>query len=71
MSNINWDDYSEEFPFGNIVSVFSNKNSGLIKTNDLYSKSGYVNNFGIYFKNINTSAKNDAKYKSNIYLLIC
>lgn len=35
-------------------------------TNDLYSKSGYVNNFGIYFKNINTSAKNDTKYKSNI-----
>jgi LPS-assembly protein len=25
-----------------------------------------VNNFGIYFKNINTSAKNDTKYKSNI-----
>ena len=36
MSNINWDDYSEEFPFGNIVSVFSNKNSGLINTDNLY-----------------------------------
>ena len=35
-------------------------------TSDLYSKSGYVNNFGIYFKNLNTTAKNDTKYKSNI-----
>ena len=35
MNNIKWDDYSKEFPFGNIVSVFSNKNSGLININDL------------------------------------
>ena len=35
-------------------------------TNDLYSKSGFVNNFGIYFKNLNITGKNDTKYKSNI-----
>jgi len=35
LNNIKWDDYSKEFPFGNIVSVFSNKNSGLININDL------------------------------------
>ena len=35
MNNIKWDDYSKEFPFGNIVSVFSNKNSGLVNINDL------------------------------------
>jgi LPS-assembly protein len=35
-------------------------------TNDLYSKSGFVNNFGIYFKNLNITGKNDTKYKSSI-----
>jgi LPS-assembly protein len=45
------------------TNVFNSLN---YTTNDLYSKSGYVNNFGIYFKNVNISAKNDTKYKSNI-----
>jgi len=35
-------------------------------TNDSYSKSGFVNNFGIYFKNLNITGKNDPKYKSSI-----
>ncbi len=35
-------------------------------TKDLYSKKGLVNNFGIYFKNLNVTGKNDTKYKSSI-----
>ena len=33
---------------------------------DIYSKSGFLNNFGIYFKNLNMTGKNDSKYKSNL-----
>ncbi len=35
-------------------------------SDDLYSKSGFLNNFGIYFKNVNVTGKKDPKYKSNI-----
>ena len=35
-------------------------------TSDLYSKLGFVNNFGFYLKNLNATGKNDAKYKSSI-----
>ena len=36
------------------------------KTSDILAKNGFVNNFGIYFKNLNSTGKNDDKYKSNI-----
>ncbi len=36
------------------------------KTKDLYSKEGFVNNFGIYFKNLNATGKNDQYYKSSV-----
>ena len=36
------------------------------KTTDNFTKNGFVNNFGIYFKNLNASGKNDIKYKSSI-----
>jgi LPS-assembly protein len=36
------------------------------KTSDLFTNSGFVNNFGIYFKNFNVIAKNDLKYKSSL-----
>ncbi len=32
---------------------------------DFFSNYGFKNNFGVFFKNINTVAKNDAKYKSS------
>ncbi len=35
-------------------------------SSDIYSKSGFLNNFGIYFKNLNMTGKNDLKYKSNL-----
>ena len=35
------------------------------KSFDTYSKAGFVSNFGIYLKNLNTIAKNDSKYKSS------
>ena len=35
-------------------------------TSDIFTKKGFVNNFGIYFKNLNATGKNDAKYKSSL-----
>ena len=35
-------------------------------TSDLFDNSGFVNNFGIYFKNFNVTAKNDPNYKSSL-----
>ena len=35
-------------------------------TSDIFTKRGFVNNFGIYFKNLNATGKNDTKYKSSL-----
>ena len=35
-------------------------------TSDLFDNSGFVNNFGIYFKNFNVTAKNHENYKSSL-----
>ena len=35
-------------------------------TSDIFAKNGFVNNFGIYFKNLNATGKNDTKYKSSL-----
>ena len=35
------------------------------QSSDLYSNSGFVTNYALYFKNLNTVAKNDNKYKSS------
>ena len=35
-------------------------------TSDIFNKNGFVNNFGIYFKNLNGTGKNDEKYKSSL-----
>ena len=35
-------------------------------TSGIYSENGFVNNFGIYFKNLNITGKNDTKYKSSL-----
>ena len=63
------------------LSFSSNGNNSLRNTNnlrttvsntinyssiDLIAKSGFVNNFGIYFKNFNSMGKKDTKYKSSI-----
>ena len=34
-------------------------------SSDIFLKQGFVNNFGIYFKNLNATGKNDSKYKSS------
>ena len=36
------------------------------KTSDILSKNGFINNFGIYFKNLNVTGKNDTKYRSSM-----
>ncbi len=35
-------------------------------TSDNFTENGFVNNFGIYFKNLNATGKNDTKYKSSL-----
>ena len=35
-------------------------------TSDNFTESGFINNFGIYFKNLNATGKNDTKYKSSL-----
>ena len=35
-------------------------------SSDFFSKNGFVNNFGIYLKNLNATGKNDIKYKSSL-----
>ena len=35
-------------------------------SSDFYTNFGFVNNFGIYFKNLNIAGKNDATYTSNL-----
>ena len=41
-------------------------NSVNYNSSDMYSKKGFINNFGIYFKNLNATGKNDTKYKSSL-----
>ena len=47
----------------NLRSTITNSIS--YNSSDQYSKNGFVNNFGIYFKNLNATGKNDTKYKSS------
>ena len=35
-------------------------------TSGIYTENGFVNNFGVYFQNLNITGKNDAKYKSSL-----
>ena len=66
-------------------SFSSSGNNNLINTNNLKTKivnnlnfksynkingNGFVNNYGIYLKNLNTNAKNDPRYKSSTHARI-
>ncbi|WP_440633935.1 LPS-assembly protein LptD [Candidatus Pelagibacter sp. HIMB1485] len=42
------------------------KNNINYKNNKIINEKGFVHNFGIYFRNLNGTGKNDAKYKSSI-----
>ena len=35
-------------------------------SSDIFTEKGFVNNFGVYFKNLNATGKNDTKYKSSL-----
>ncbi len=35
-------------------------------TSGIYTENGFVNNFGVYFQNLNITGKNDTKYKSSL-----
>ena len=48
----------------NLRSTFNNSLN--YSTKDLYTNKGFINNFGLYFKNINATGKNDTKYKSSL-----
>ena len=73
-STVLFKDYNGSLNFGsngnntlsstnNLKSVVSNDLS--YTTNNIYTESGFVSNYGIYFRNLNTVAKNDARYKSS------
>ena len=73
-STVLFKDYNGSLNFGsngnntlsstnNLKSVVSNDLS--YTTNNIYTESGFVNNYGIYFRNLNTVAKNDVRYKSS------
>ena len=47
----------------NLRSLVSNNLS--YNTNNIYSEFGFVSNYGIYFKNLNTIGKNDVRYKTS------
>ena len=47
----------------NLKTVASNNLS--YTTNDIFSEYGFVNNYAVYFRNLNTVAKNDIRYKSS------
>ena len=46
----------------NLKSIVSNDVN--YKTRNIYSSLGFVSNYGVYLKNINTVAKNDSRYRS-------
>jgi len=46
-----------------LQSLVSNNLS--YNSNDIYSEFGFVSNYGIYFQNLNTIAKNDVRYKTS------
>ena len=48
----------------NLRSTLTNTLS--YSTSDNFTENGFVNNFGIYFKNLNATGKNDTKYKSSL-----
>ena len=48
----------------NMRSILTNTMA--YNTSDIFTENGFVNNFGIYFKNLNSTGKNDTKYKSSL-----
>ena len=48
----------------NLRSTITNSLS--YSSSDIFTENGFVNNFGIYFKNLNATGKNDVKYKSSL-----
>ena len=49
----------------NLRSTLTNTISYTTSDN-FFTENGFVNNFGIYFKNLNATGKNDTKYKSSL-----
>ncbi len=48
----------------NLRSIVTNNFN--FQSNNIYNKSGFVTNYTVYLKNLNTVAKNDSKYKSSL-----
>ena len=49
----------------NLRSTLSNTISYTTSDN-FFTENGFINNFGVYFKNLNATGKNDSKYKSSL-----
>ena len=61
--NFNSDGHNTLASTNNLKSIVSNDLS--YGTNDIYSDTGFVTNYGIYFRNLNSVGKNDLKIKSS------
>tara|TARA_S200000501_G_scaffold378285_1_gene440181 strand:+ start:880 stop:3339 length:2460 start_codon:yes stop_codon:yes gene_type:complete len=61
--NFNSDGNNNYQNTNNLKTVINNNFD--FKSIDFISTNGFKNNIGVYFKNVNTVAKNDAKYKSS------
>tara|TARA_B100000787_G_scaffold118474_1_gene88627 strand:+ start:2250 stop:4973 length:2724 start_codon:yes stop_codon:yes gene_type:complete len=61
--NFNSDGHNTLASTNNLKSIVSNDIS--YGTNDIYSDTGFVTNYGIYFRNLNSVGKNDLKIKSS------
>ena len=61
--NFNSDGHNTLASTNNLKSIVSNDLS--YGTNDFYSDTGFVTNYGIYFRNLNSVGKNDLKYRSS------
>ena len=48
----------------NLKTIVSNNIN--YNSNNIYSDKGFVNKFGVYFKNLNSVGKNDSNYRSSI-----
>ena len=62
-ANFNSDGNNNYQKTNNLKSVINNNLN--FKSINFISNKGFKNNIGIYFKNVNTVAKNDTKYKSS------
>jgi LPS-assembly protein len=61
--NFNSNGYNNLSSTNNLKSLISNNLS--YNSNSIYSETGFVFNYGVFFRNLNSIAKNDVRYKTS------